>query len=86
MNNQKCKVRREIVNVNSDEPMYFPLVLKQVNLVVVAKLCISDVVKNLNVRVVNLMSITNETRYIEWYETCKCKCRLDVSVCNNKQR
>ena len=32
------------------------------------------------------MSITNETRYIEWYETCKCKCRLDVSVCNNKQR
>ena len=35
MNNQKCKVRREIVNVNSDEPIYFPLVLKQVNLVVV---------------------------------------------------
>ena len=23
---------------------------------------------------------------IEWYETCKCKCRLDASVCNNKQR
>ena len=23
---------------------------------------------------------------IEWHETCKCKCRLDASVCNNKQR
>ena len=22
---------------------------------------------------------------IKWHETCKCKCRLDVSVCNNKQ-
>ena len=28
---------------------------------------------------------TNETRHIEWHETCKCKCRLDASVCNNKQ-
>ena len=22
---------------------------------------------------------------IKWHETCKCKCRLDASVCNNKQ-
>ena len=27
----------------------------------------------------------NETRHIEWHETCKCKCRLDASLCNNKQ-
>ena len=33
----------------------------------------------------NLLSRTNETRYIEWHETCKCKCRLDATVCNNKQ-
>ena len=32
------------------------------------------------------MSRNNETRHIEWHETCKCKCRLDPSVCNNKQR
>ena len=31
------------------------------------------------------MSRTNETRHMEWHETCKCKCRLDGSVCNNKQ-
>ena len=29
---------------------------------------------------------TNEARHIKWHETCKCKCRLDESVCNNKQR
>ena len=32
------------------------------------------------------MSKTNETRSLEWHETCKCKCRLDAIVCNNKQR
>ena len=32
------------------------------------------------------MSTTNETRHIKWHKTCKCKCRLDASVCNNKQR
>ena len=32
------------------------------------------------------MSRTNETRHIEWHETCKCKCRLEASVCNNRQK
>ena len=32
------------------------------------------------------MSFNNQTKHIEWQETCKCKCRLDASVCNNKQK
>ena len=32
------------------------------------------------------MSGTNETRVIEWHETCKCKRRFNSSACNNKQR
>ena len=32
------------------------------------------------------MSRTNETRYIKWHETCKCKCRPGGSVCNNEKR
>ena len=51
-----------------------------------AKLCVPDTIKNINVNVFNLISRTNETRHIEWHKTCKCKCRLDASVCNNKQR
>ena len=51
-----------------------------------AKMCVPDVAKNLNIKVSNLISRTNETRHIKWHETCKCKCRLDASVCNNKQR
>ena len=48
-------------------------------------MCVPDVVKNLHVKAFNLMSRTNETRHIKWHETCKCKCRLDASICNNKQ-
>ena len=32
------------------------------------------------------MSRSNQARHIEWHETYKCKCRLDLGVCNNKQR
>ena len=49
-------------------------------------MCVPDVVKNMNVKVCNLMSRTNETRHINWHETCKCKCRLDAKVGNDKQR
>ena len=49
-----------------------------------AKLCVPDTIKNINVKVFNLMSRTNETLHLEWHKTCKCKCRLDASVCNNK--
>ena len=90
MNNQECKVRPEIVNVNSDEPVFFPFSIRaskysgscnNINNPY-AKLCVPDVVKNLNAKIFNLMSRTNEKRHIKWHETCKWKCRLDASVCN----
>ena len=33
-----------------------------------------DVVKNINVKVFNLISRTNETKHIGWHETWKCQC------------
>ena len=51
-----------------------------------AKICVPDAVKDLNVKEFNLMSRANETGYIKWHETCKCKRRFDANVCNNKQR
>ena len=51
-----------------------------------AKICVPDVIKNLNVKLFNLMSRTNETTFIEWHETCKCECKFGENVCNNKQR
>ena len=94
MNNQLCKARPEITNVNSNNPIFYLFSIKtskcsgNCNNIndPYAKICVPDVVKDLNVKVFNLMSRTNETRHIKWHETCKCKCRLDAIVCNNKQR
>ena len=94
MTNKECEVRPEIINVNSNEPVFYPFSIKTSKCSCscnnindpYAKICVPDVVKNLNVKVFNLISRTNETRHIKWHETCKCKCRLDASVCNNKQR
>ena len=66
----KCKCSGNCNNINSPY----------------AKICVPDVIKDLNVEVFNLMSKTNETRFIERHEVCKCKCRSDAIVCNNKQR
>ena len=35
-----------------------------------AKMCVPSAVKNLNVKVFNLMSRTSESRHIKWHETC----------------
>ena len=94
MSNQECKVRPVIMNINSDEPSFYPysiLVNKcssSCNNIndPYSKLCVPDVVKNINVKAFNLISRTNESRHIEWHETCKCKCRLDASVCNKQRR
>ena len=47
-------------------------------------LCVTDTIKNINVKVFNLMSGTNETRHIKWHKTCKYRCRVDASVFKNK--
>ena len=94
MNNQECRVSPKLLMWIVMNLYFFPLSIKtskcsgscnNINHLY-AKLCAPDTVKNLIVRVFNLMPRTNETRHIEWHETCKCKCRLDASVCNNKQR
>ena len=94
MNNQECKTRPQVVNVNGDELGFFPFSIKtskysgscnNINYLY-AKIGVLDVVKNLNVKVFNLVSRNNETRHIEWRDTCKYECKFQENVCNNKQR
>ena len=84
MNNQKCKTRPQVVHVNGDQPVFFPFSIEtskcsgscnNINYPY-AKICVRDVVKKLNVKVFKLISRTNETRFTEWHETCKCKCKF----------
>ena len=63
MNNKKCKLRPCIVNVNSDEHVFFPISIKtnkfsgscnNINHVH-AKMRVPDAIKKLNVKVFNLI-------------------------------
>ena len=94
MNYQECKIRPEIINLNTNEPLFYTYSIKinrckgscNTTNDPYAKICVPDEIKNTNIKVFNLMSRTNEKRYIKWHKTCKCICRLDASICNNKQR
>ena len=73
MNNEERKVRSEIVNVNSNEPLFYHFSIKtskcsgSCNNIndPYAKLCFPNVAKNIIIKVFNLMSRTNKTKYIE---------------------
>ena len=65
MNNQKCKVRSQIVSVNGNDTVFFPYSVKtskcsgscnNINNPL-PKLCARDVVKNLKVKVFTLMRV-----------------------------
>ena len=93
INNQERKARPKTINVNNNEPVFYPYSIKinkcsgscsNIN-DPHAKLCVADVIKNINVKVFNLMSRINKTRQIIWHETCKCVCRLTSAVCNSMQ-
>ena len=73
MNNQECKVRPKIADTNSNNPMFYRFSI-MVNKCSgncnnindpYAKICVPDTVKDLNVRLFNLMSRTDETRHIK---------------------
>ena len=94
MKNRECKVRPEIISINSNNPMFYPFSIK-VNKCSgncnhindpYARICVPDTVKYLNVKAFNLMSRTNETRHMKWDKLCKCICRLNGIICNDKQR
>ena len=75
INNQECRIRPKIININSNESIFYPYSI-EVNKCSgscnninnpLANLRVPDVVKTINVKVFNLISRTNETRHIKWH-------------------
>ena len=91
--NQKCISRPKIIQTNANELVFYPLSIKVneceggCNTIndPMAKLCVPDIVKDMNIKFFNMLSRINETRKIVWHETCKCICRLTSAICNDKQ-
>ena len=93
--NQKCMQRPKRLEVNEgvSEALFYPYNV-QVNKCSgscntrdnpMAKLCVPNVIKGVNMQVYNFLMRLNETRNVLWHESCKCVCKLNSSICNNKQ-
>ena len=92
--NRECMPRPKLLDVNEGvgEALFYPY-----NVLVnkcsgscntlddpMAKLCVPNVVKRVNMKVYNFLMRLNETRNVLWHERWKCVCRLNSSVCNSK--
>ena len=82
MNNQECKIRPKIIHINNNGASFCPYCI-EINKCSgsynnindqYAKLCVLGVVKNINVKVFNLILSTKETSHIGWHGTSKCEC------------
>ena len=68
--NEKCMSRPKIIELNKDEPVFYPFSIKvnkcngDCNNIndPMAKLCVPSIVKDMNIKVFNLLAIINETR------------------------
>ena len=93
--NRKCMPRPKILDVNEGvgEALFYPY-----NVLVnkcsgscdtlndpMVRLCVRNIIKRINMKVYNFLMRLSETRNVLWYESCKCVCRLNSSLCNNKQ-
>ena len=90
--NQKCMPRPKILDVNEGvgEALFYPY-----NVLVnncsgscnafdnpMAKLCVPNVIKRVNMQIYNFLMMLNETRNVLWHESCKCICKLTNAIIN----
>ena len=93
--NQKCMPIPKILDINEGvgEALFYPY-----NVLInkcsgscdrlddpMARLCVPDIINNVNKKVYNFLMRLNETRNVLRHESCKCVCRSNLSVCNSKQ-
>ena len=51
-----------------------------------SRVCVPNIVKNVTLKIFDLISQQNKIKQIIFHESCKCVCRLNEIVCNNKQK
>ena len=91
MNNQECKINPQIININTDNLFFYPYstqvnkcsgICNNINSKD-AKLYVSGVVQDINLKLFNIVSRTNETRHIKWHENVNADQMQEFVVINN---
>ena len=91
LKDQKCGVKKVIAG---NDYITFPYKIK-VNTCIgscnniinpYSKVCVPDIVKNISVKVFDLISQQNKFSQVSFHESCKCDCLLNETVCNDSQK
>ena len=91
LKNEECKVRKVITD---NDYMTFPYKIKVDKRIGSCndkenpdfKVCLPDIVKNISIKVFDLISDENRLQIIGFHKSCKCGCLIDEKVCSNKQK
>ena len=91
LRNQECKVRKVIAD---KKYMAFPNKIEigrctgSFNNISNphSRVCVSDIVKNITVKMLDLMTLTNKTKQVIFHESYKCVCKINSKVCSQKQK
>ena len=85
--NQKCMPRTKILDVNEGvgEALFYPYnaLVNKCNESCntfdnpIAKLCVPNVIKRVNMQIYNILKMLNEIHNVLWHESCKCVCKLN---------
>ena len=88
--NEECKPRPKTLDVNEGivEASFYPY-----NVLVnkcsgscntlddpMARICVLNIIKNVNIKVYNFLMRLNETRNVLWHESYKCNSRLKIII------
>lgn len=93
LDNQPCQTRPAIADINSNE-FFYPFD-NSVNKCgrsfntfdnPYVQVCVPNKARNMNVKVFNLISRVNKTRYLVQNESCQCECGLNERAFNSNQK
>ena len=94
LDNHRCQAGPTLVNIDSDETIFYSFIASFnkcggiYNTIddAYTRVCVPIKVKNMNPKVFSFMSRVNETRFLVQHKSYECKCRLNESACNSKQK
>ena len=98
LNNEKCKTRPFIIDLNPVELKYYPYIITldkcngscNTRSEISGRICVLNKTENVNLMVFNLITKTNEQKKLSIFcqkkpISCKCKCKFDGKKCNSNK-
>ena len=94
LNNYRCQAIATLVNINPDESSFCPFIVSvnkcrgscTTNDDQYGHVYVTNIVTNMNIKSLNLISSVNETKFLYQHESSECKRRLNKIICNSKQK